>query len=882
MKTKSLILFLFIFISALSNAQNIVFTDLNLKTKLLSSSISNSVALDFNGLGIQIDTNSDGEIQLTEALNVYTLDVSNSNIDNTDGLEYFTNLTFLNCSYNHIVGLNISNLSNLQHLDARNNQLTALNFTGASNIKKIYCNNNQLSQLDLSNLLQLLFIQCDENQINQLNMTSSSNINTIICNNNLLSTIDLTSLNNLLYLICDHNQLTNLNFANNPNLLELKADENPISNIDLNQIVNLTFLSLHNTPTNQINITGLPALETFLCSSCGLTQLDLTNLPNLTHLGCGNNSITQLDLSQTTNLRIIDIQSNQIPHINISNLTNLEHLNLALNLETSLDLTGLTKLESLVCNANQITQILSISDTKLNFLKCENNQLTELNLKNGQEFIYLSFENNPNLAYICHDEIQASIVNAQLTQFNNTTTEANTYCSFTPGGNQNSILGKLIFDSDNNGCDADDSFNLLNQKISINDQTIEGADFTDAQAEYKFSTLSGTFLITPILENPSIFSISPTDTTIIFTDSINNIVNKDFCITPIGIHPDLEVIYSPINVARPGFNSDYQLTYKNKGNQTLSGTINLVFNDAVLDLISTSVIPTNTALGNLNWDYTSLLPFETKTIKLVFNTNGPMETPPTNIDDTLNFVASITPDSGDETPLDNVFNLNQIIVGAYDPNIITCLEGEMVSPSEIGKYLHYVIDFENTGNFPAENVVVAANIDPLKYDINSLQVLNSSHAIKTKVTGNKIEYIFENINLEALAHGNFLIKIKSVNTLSIGDAVSQFADIYFDYNFPIQTNNAETVYNYLESGIDENDLDVSITVSPNPSNGNYIVTAENQIKSIEIYDVNGRVILTKIVNDTAVKLDISDRNKGIYYVKSISEKGASIVKIVKE
>lgn len=142
----------------------------------------------------------------------------------------------------------------------------------------------------------------------------------------------------------------------------------------------------------------------------------------------------------------------------------------------------------------------------------------------------------------------------------------------------------------------------------------------------------------------------------------------------------------------------------------------------------------------------------------------------------LDFTVSI-PVISEETPDDNTFVLSQTVIGAYDPNDKTSLEGEQLAPDHIGKYLHYNINFENTGNADAINVVVKDYIDPLKFDINSLQVLNSSHAIKIKVSGNTVEFIFENISLRPSAqypiggHGNVLFKIKTNPNLVVGDTV---------------------------------------------------------------------------------------------------------------
>ncbi len=98
-------------------------------------------------------------------------------------------------------------------------------------------------------------------------------------------------------------------------------------------------------------------------------------------------------------------------------------------------------------------------------------------------------------------------------------------------------------------------------------------------------------------------------------------------------------------------------------------------------------------LNELSWNYNNLLPFETRTINLTFNLNSPMEIPALNSGDILNFLTSIFPIANDEMPADNVANFEQIMVNSFDPNNKTCLEGNFVSPTKIGGYLHYNINF---------------------------------------------------------------------------------------------------------------------------------------------------------------------------------------------
>ena len=192
---------------------------------------------------------------------------------------------------------------------------------------------------------------------------------------------------------------------------------------------------------------------------------------------------------------------------------------------------------------------------------------------------------------------------------------------------------------------------------------------------------------------------------------------QNFCFTANGLKSDVEVVLLPTNPARPGFDADYKLVCRNKGNQIENGSVSLTFDDVRLDYVSSNPVYNSSASNSFTWNYTNLQPFETREIKIVFNVNSPMEIPAVNNGDVLNYTTTITTTNTDRTPTDNIFALDQTVVGSYDPNDKTCLQGTTITPTEVGNYVHYVIRFENTGTYPAENIVVKDMIDLVKFDI---------------------------------------------------------------------------------------------------------------------------------------------------------------------
>jgi hypothetical protein len=314
-----------------------------------------------------------------------------------------------------------------------------------------------------------------------------------------------------------------------------------------------------------------------------------------------------------------------------------------------------------------------------------------------------------------------------------------------------------------------------------------------------------------------------------------------------------------------------------------NGNISLTFDDAKLDYVAANPVFNSTAVNNLTWNYTNLQPFETREIALVLNVNSPMEIPAVNNGDQLDFVAQITPFTNDEVQFDNISSLKQIVVGSYDPNDKTCIQGETIAPSEVGNYVHYLIRFENTGTYPAENIVVKDMIDLTKFDIVTLVPLKSSHDYFTRINGNKVEFIFENINLDfnnATNDGYVVFKIKTLPSLVLGDTFTNNANIYFDYNFPITTNTYTTTVAALSS--QDFDFGTYFTLYPNPAKDVLNIQAKQDltINSIEIYNQLGQIVMAS--TNTLNTIDVSNLASGTYFVKINTQKGSANSKFVKE
>ncbi|TDR25486.1 putative secreted protein (Por secretion system target) [Flavobacterium cheniae] len=174
-------------------------------------------------------------------------------------------------------------------------------------------------------------------------------------------------------------------------------------------------------------------------------------------------------------------------------------------------------------------------------------------------------------------------------------------------------------------------------------------------------------------------------------------------------------------------------------------------------------------------------------------------------------------------------------------------------------------------------------IDLTKFDIATLVPLKSSHDFYTRINGNKVEFIFENINLDfndATNDGYVVFKIKTLPSLVLGDTFTNNANIYFDYNFPITTNTYTTTVAALST--QDFDFGAYFTLYPNPAKDvlNIQTKQDLEVNSIEIYNQLGQIVMatTNAINS----VDVANLASGTYFVKVNTEKGSANAKFVKE
>ncbi|WPO77972.1 T9SS type A sorting domain-containing protein [Flavobacterium sp. KACC 22761] len=840
---KNYLLLLVLCIFSSVNSQTITIPDVDFKAKLLEADVTNDIAKDNNQKNIKIDSNGDGEIQESEALEVRFLKITFTKAVSLEGIKKFTNLWDLQCSKNQLTSLDVSNLPNLTAVSCYDNMLTSINLSGSNKILELNCSSNFLTDLNLTGLTKLFRLEFYSNSVENL---------------------DLSNLPELLFLECDGNRLKNLDLSGNPKLVFLSCANNEISNLDLLDL-KLVNLFVSGNKLSALNLDNKTELQALNFENNPLLDIELgkLNMPNLKILVCGGTATTKFDISKFKNLTMLSCDGLNLEELDLTNHKFIEYLWCSNNKFKKLDVSNLSNLKSFYFDWNPLLETVF--------------------MKNGSIENEISMNETPNLKYICADDDQLSEVQSIVSYYNYNNCLVNSYCSFEPGGENYSIQLTNRNDLNNNGCDAlDIPASFL--KFKIDDGVKAGNFISNEAGKYDVKVSAGNYKVTPVFENPSYFSISPTSTQVEFP-TVSSPFQQDFCVKAVGVHNDLEITFLPIWPSRPGFAARYKIVYKNKGNVAQSGTISLAFDDSVLDLTGANPLVSTTASNKISWNFTNLKPFESRQILLNFNINAPTDIPAVNNGDILSYVATITSFATDELPIDNTFSYNETVVGSYDPNDKTCLEGNIVTPSLIGEYVHYMIRFENTGTYMAQNIVVKDLIDLSKFDISTLVPTSSSHSYTTKISdGNKVEFIFENINLpfnSVNRNGYIAFKIKTLPTLKVGDTFANEANIYFDYNFPILTNKATSTFKAL--GIQDFEFSKYFNIHPNPVKDvlNINSNIEMEKQAIYVYDALGQLVISVPHAEKVSNIDVSRLQAGNYILKIKSDKGISAVKFIK-
>ncbi|NML70441.1 T9SS type A sorting domain-containing protein [Chryseobacterium sp. RP-3-3] len=428
---KKIILTLSVSCFSMAYSQNLNFADSKFKALILSSSTSNDIAKNISGNPIAVDTNGDGEIQVSEAQQVKILTIKkdgtvtyNDLPDTIDDATLFTNMEELYIYHTKSAVISFVGHTKIKKVlytgtgefadGSGTSQVVPVDFS-FDNCSAVQDINEFASDINMMTPVSkiLRFKNCPQltgnmiinsKDIKELYL-ENLNINTLTFNScQFLGKISVPNLNTLTKVSVlglpysvgiSINQNIELIANNCTNLQEIIADTDHyntngayFSSVNLNGASNLKKIKGLNTATIDFSTTGLVNLEELDCSFYNrntysttsgvyfgdVTSLNLTGLPKLKILKAFNQKITNnVNFSTAQNLENIDI-TGSAGYMNWVNVNNLAHLH---TLKTD-------RFETSNTQGNDELQKISAKNCTVltNLIFRNNNHLKELDIQN--------------------------------------------------------------------------------------------------------------------------------------------------------------------------------------------------------------------------------------------------------------------------------------------------------------------------------------------------------------------------------------------------------------------------------------------------------------------------------------------------------------------
>ncbi|KQO14723.1 leucine-rich repeat domain-containing protein [Paenibacillus sp. Leaf72] len=230
-------------------------------------------------------------IQTSDVEQIVSLQLASQTYSSLKGIEHFTSLEELDCSYNNLMELDISSNLNLRKLNCNKNEIHALNLTSNRKLEVLDCGFNRIRELDISRNAMLVKLDCYWNILSELQINQNTKLEELNCGYNALFNINLDQNIQLSRLDCGNNYLISLNVKDCPSLLEIRCNNNHLTELD---------------------VTHNPALQSLRCFNNHIKDLDISHNALLAELYCSENKISKLDTSHNPKLARLDYSSNLI------------------------------------------------------------------------------------------------------------------------------------------------------------------------------------------------------------------------------------------------------------------------------------------------------------------------------------------------------------------------------------------------------------------------------------------------------------------------------------------------------------------------------------------------------------------------------------------
>ena len=321
--------------------------------------------------------------------------------------------------------------------------------------------------------------------------------------------------------------------------------------------------------------------------------------------------------------------------------------------------------------------------------------------------------------------------------------------------------------------------------------------------------------------------------------------------TSVSNGPDLSISCGAAAFRR-GFKNSLVVSYTNLGNNVAMGNTVMITFPAYITPTSSTPAWTSVNGRTYTWNVSDLAPGNAGAIKL-------RQTISTNyvIGDSLVYAARVFSGSGDVNSSNDTVIYKGKVVGAIDPNELT------VSPTGEGnegfifdkQQLLYTVEFENIGNYAAENVIIT-DLLPDNLDVEDFSLVQSSHSCHFQLVDKKLSIYFDAIDLPYTkqdpegSKGFAIFKVKPRNNVSPGARIPNQATITFDFELPIKTGEVLNTI-YPQTTLSRQN---TLFIYPNPTNDICSFRAKSSASGI----ILKRVLVANLKGDIVLETEIDD------------------------
>jgi hypothetical protein len=336
----------------------------------------------------------------------------------------------------------------------------------------------------------------------------------------------------------------------------------------------------------------------------------------------------------------------------------------------------------------------------------------------------------------------------------------------------------------------------------------------------------------------------------------------------------------PLNEPAPGKQTLYSVEIFNEGTITTNSTVNIAL-DSKQKIDSTS-ISNATINGNNLTLQRSLEPFERQKCIIYASLR-----PGSNIGDTLNISAEITPKANDADTFNNNIAFYQVTDSTFKEAGKWVIPQESITPDFIKqkRRLNYFVRYSHRQTSPISYFSIGDTLKPtLQHP--TFNLVSCSHNFASFSLGS-FYYIgsadtLRPVDSNAVA-GTFFIHFSILpdSTLKVNDIITNNAEIEcFPYS-NIITNTAVTVVVSKTLPIGMNDLQTrkALVVYPNPATD--MITVKKPFEPVAMFNLLGEEIPLRTLKEEAdeTSYDISILKPGMYFINS---KQKQVLKLIKQ